>query len=833
MNLFQKLIAIFFTLIVLLIIVYVFSTNIIKSSVPDYKHRIFKSENLNDTVSIFRNEFWIPHIIAKNEDDLFYTIGYCQAQDRLWQMDFSRRAVQGKLSEIFGDETVEIDLFLRSFGINYIAEDYLKNASKKTISILESYSKGVNDFIENNKNNVGFEFGALNYYPDKWTPIDCLCIGKGIALELSIPFWSEIALGEIADKLGQSKTMELIPDWFPEDPYILSDSVILKKESRTISQGRIIYDNKDIFTELSNRISKVKYYLGITGSSIGSNSWAVSAKRSPKSASILANDPHLSLGLPPKWYPLHITCPGFNVIGLSIPGIPLPIIGRNDEIAWGITNIMIDDCDFYIELIDSTNQDYYYDSKFQKQKFEYIPDTIKIKNNEPFIYYLRKTKSSFVISDFHLFNHPEKILELNFHNFTNKYHRQNCITFNWTAKHIKDELLALYRINKAHNWNEFQKGLEMWGAPGQNFTYIDKQGNIGIIPAGVIPIRDLNCNPNLPNPRWVDKTDWLGYYNPKFLGYKFNPKNRFVFSANNNISSNIKTYISSYFEPASRAKRIKDLLEQIINYSARDAMTMQYDLYSYYALELMNHCIDVLNKSEQLMNPIEKEALKHLIQWDYLIGEKSPSASIFNSFLERLLFKTFADELGERLYRQYTLVSNIPLRKLLELISDPHNEWFDDINTVENENRDYIIFESFRESIEALLLKFNDDNTDNWHWSKIHQLSLLHPFSRNNFLKHNVTLGPVPMGGNITTLNNTEWRIFKPFDIVLGASARFVADMSNDIVYINVPGGVSGNPLSPHYSDQLQLWARGGYISLEFTTDRRESFNPSITIVPK
>ncbi len=803
-----------------------------KSSLPRYSHSTQKVASIHDTIHIYRNDFWVPQIIAKNEADLYYAIGYCHALDRLWQMDFTLRTVKGRLSEIFGEETIEIDLFIRSLGLEDIASRNLQKASEKTIFILQSYCNGINDYIEKNRTHLSFEFNALGYLPDKWTTHDCLLLGKGIALELSIPFWTEITLGEIASKIGIDKANDLLAKWNPNDPYVLIDSLIPPNEQKQYKKVSHFRYDTTLFKNLSKRIELVREFLGFSASSTGSNSWAVSKLRSPKSTSILANDPHLNLGLPPKWYPLQIIAPGINVIGLTIPGIPLPIIGRNQNIAWGITNIMIDDCDFYIELIDSIDRNYYLDSKMRKHRFEFIADTIKIKNKEPFIYYKRKTHRSFVISDFHIFNNPQKIIDLDTFS-DNKYFKNTCITFNWTLNNINDELLALYRINKAQNWNEFKKGLELWGSPGQNFTYIDKNGNVGIIPAGVIPKRDFNCNPNLPNPGWLENTDWLGYHNPNYLGYKYNPSSKYVYSANNHTSPKVSSHISSYFEPSSRAKRIKELLDQIENFSIRDAKILQYDLYSHYAFELMSHCLESLNASKKIMNPLELKALNILNQWDYFMSEKSPAASIFNAFIERLIYQTFADELGERLYRQYVMVSNVPLRKILEIISDPFNEWFDNVNTNENEFRNFIIFKSFREAIENLSKSFQSEDIDTWNWSKIHKLTLEHPFSRSSFLTHTVTLGPIEMGGNITTINNTEWRIFKPYDVVLGASARFIADMDNDIVYINLPGGVAGDPLSNHYSDQLQIWARGGYVTLKYNNQHNNKFFLNMTFIPE
>lgn len=808
-----------------------FSINISNKSVTTGFARV-SDKNLKSNADVYRDEHKIPHIIASNEHDLFFTLGYTHAQDRMWQMDFLRRSASGRLSEITGKENLEIDKFLRSLGLKDIAVKIYASSNKKSRAILEAYSEGVNCFIENNQKNLSFEFGALDYKPEKWSPVDCIMIGRGMAFQLCLGFWGDLAIGEIAEKVGVRKALDLIPSYPDTGPFIIEDSI--QKNAASFEPRAILpADYKTALMEsLNPDLMKIRAALGINGSSLGSNSWAMKKDKSGKSGAILANDPHLMINMPPVWYQVHLTAPGLNTTGMTVPGIPLPLIGRNDHIVWGITNMMIDDCDLFIEKLDSTNKDFYIRPGGKKAKFIYKVDTIKIRNEANYIYYQRFTDRSVVISDFHIYKHPERLLDYKDKNFRNHFLEKYCLTYSWTGSIPSDEVFSLYKLNISRNWKDFENAVSSWNVPGQNFTYADENGNIGIIPSGIVPVRGPECNPNLPNPGWIDGTSWKGYLPSESFRSVYNPVRKYVLSANNKTSKHSGFHITSYWEPSSRAERIVELLNQYDTYTARDAQLMQIDVYSSYARHIIQKIIPILESNKKYMTELDKKALNRIKSWDFIMNAASPSAAIFNVFLEKALYNTFRDDMGDRLYREYSIISNLPFRKFYEIVDSVQCQWFDDATTPRREYGDEIISRSFRNAVEYLKNHFETDDISRWHWGDLHSVTLNHPFSEKIFLKPAVTLGPFPVGGNLTTLNNTEWRIFKPFDMVLGASVRFIADMQDTVIYTNLPGGSSGDSQSPNYGDQVQLWLNGGYVKMPVSKNPSSYYRLSMKLGP-
>ncbi|MFP4528456.1 MAG: penicillin acylase family protein [Candidatus Kapaibacterium sp.] len=832
MRLINKLPAIAISLAIILVAFVIFALNISRVSVEE---ELFHAEfaGIADSIKIYENPYGISHVIAANESDMFFGIGYAHAKDRLWQMEIRRRTAMGRLSEILGRQTLKADMFMRAVGIGRIVDNIYPKLSKKTKSIYESYCNGINAYIESHRNELTFEFGALEYQPEKWSPHDCLAIGRMMALELGISFWIDIAIGEIADHVGIEKALDLIADYPDEGPFVTDltpDQNIYKPADSSISRNSEWHRAIAAISELSGEFSRIRDQLGIRGSSIGSNSWAMRKSTSDTASVILANDAHLPFSLPAPWYQLHATSPGFNVTGLTLPGVPLFLSARNDYIGWGITNLMIDDCDFFIEKIDSSGN-FYFDEKDNKHKLGFKADTIKIRNELDTVYYIRYTDKSAIISDFHLFRGSSPVLELpgSGEVFFDKY----SLTFRWTAQLPTDELSALYEINTARNWEQFRKGADKWGSPGVNFTYADKEGNIGIIPSGIVPKRQPLCQPSIPNPAWMKDYGWDGYHRNVDLPYIYNPRSRFVASANNKTARNLPFFVSDYWEPPSRARRIEELLYEYDKYYVRDAQLMQMDVLSPYARNILDVTNGIIGEFYLQLDFTERRAYKQLETWDFIMSESSPAAAIFSEFYRRLLINTFRDDLGDRLFREYSMISSIPHRKMHEIITDYYSEWYNIGETPDVERRDYIILRSFKDAVTELKAVFNTNLIEEWKYGLIHQLTLEHAFSGQEFIKPSVTLGPFAMGGSLTTINNAEWRAYEPYKVVLGATMRFIADMEDTLVYTVLPGGASGDALSPNYGDQVQLWLNGGYISMPTHPRPTGEFRLQSLLLPK
>lgn len=829
---------------------------------------------LQDSLIIARNLYNVPHIIAKNEHDVFFGIGYAHAQDRLWQMDIARRAGRGRLSEVMGSKTLEADLFLRSLGIATTAEKLVKSCSKESLAALQAYSDGVNAYREATLSKLPFEFDALEYRPEKWTPSDCFVVARMMALEMNLAFSGDIALAEIAAKLGETHARELIPGWPAEAPCVTDfasesapniDSLIKsaplpqslsiqtehsidqKKQgfTKNTSSSAIVSSPEihELFTRLRSVTDSVRSIMGWKGSAVGSNSWAIKSNRSisygdKKANAVLCNDPHLTLMAPPRWYQAHLSSPEFNVVGMTIPGLPFIVSGRNDDITWGITNMMIDDCDFFIEKIDSSNKKRYISADGKARKFRIDRDTIFVKDTLPVIHDYRFTQRSCVISDYlpgkRMFFELDKTGERG--KYRTQYLEKYLLTFSWTGNLISDEPLAFYRLNKAKNWTQFQRAVSGIAVPGLNMTYADKLGNIGIAPSGSIPIRMFGTSPYFPNSSWVT-SGWQQVLPASALPRSYNPQRGYVFSANNKTSRSFPNYISYLWEPPSRAQRIGELLNLRAEYNSIEGGIMQIDVISPYAKQLMNLTISDLKMRSSSLSERGRACVQLLSNWDGSMEQNEVQPAVYSAFLERLLYNTFADELGDNLYKQYTFFASLPLRKLPELLTANDSTaqyWFDIKSTSTRENKTWIIVKSFNEAISQLETMYNDTNIYAWQWGKIHTLEVPHILgSAVPALRTVANFSPVSLGGDVTTINNSQWKITEPFKVVLGASMRIVCDMQDSVVYTIVPGGSSGQPLSAQYTNQMQLWLNGGFVKIPIQKTAHSSFSEKLTLLPQ
>ena len=810
----------------------IFSLSLVTKTSID-KGEIHHSRSIMDSVHIYRNKFSIPHIVSHNEQDAFIAMGYVHAQDRLWQMDIARRAGRGRLAEIFGEQALQSDRFMRVMNLVDIAGNLLKNSSKTTKQILESYSKGVNLFLEMNPDKVPFEFGALSYTPESWTPEDCLIIMRLMAIEMNMSMWTDLAFGEIADKFGIQSALAMIPKNTPGTVYQYGGtSQEFTSEESTIAQGSL----EGLSTIHTSMILSAREYLGFSGDGIGSNAWVMrTSPKEKKTSVILANDPHLKLSLPARWYQAHITSPGFNAIGATIPGLPLIVSGRNDLSSWGISNMMNDDFDYFIEKVDKKNSNYYFNEFGERVKFKYKRDTIIIKNGEPLIYDIRYTGRSAVISDA-----PPTGLLKDINNKNSVFDRY-CLTYSWTGMQMSDEILGMYKVMKSSSWSDCKKGFDVWCAPALNFVYGNANGTIASASIGMIAKRGEKNNPNLPSPGWKKGYSWNGVYtssilpSQSFLGNEYSK--RFIITANNPLISNPNVYHSVLWEPSSRADRLQQTLKEFDEYDVRDAQYLQMDVYSAYARQVMDSILPVLIKKKKYMPVNAKKAIEKMKNWKCYITNQDIEPTIFSLFLDEYYRSVFEDQLTAPILRLYNIVSNVPTRIILHTLYDSEEKWdswFDDVRTKQiKEDRSEIVFRSFLRAIKKGDRYFANPDIRTWKYGKLHSILLEHLFSSSTLLSPIVTHGPFPHGGNNTTLNNGSWSFNDPFKQTLGASVRVISDMRDSMLYCVLPGGVSGEPLSSHYSDQVQLWLNGGYIALSATRNISTDFTLSSILAPE
>ncbi|HEY3251119.1 MAG TPA: penicillin acylase family protein, partial [Ignavibacteria bacterium] len=344
---------IFILLIPLLLLLGLLFNNLSKRSFYPSNGKVEVSR-IKSPVKIYFDDFGVPQIMSLNEEDAYFTLGYLHARDRLWQMDLTRRVAEGRLSEIFGASTINFDKLFRTIGINRFCYSWYNKLSPKTKQILDSYTKGVNYFIEANYNNLPVEFDALNFRPEPWKAEHSLMIVRLMGWDLNIAWYTDYIIGEIINKVGVEKTSEIFPDSntsLYRKPQMEDTTKTDKEKTAAVNFNQIAQLGKDFF----NYNEEYRKFFSINGAHVGSNSWVVSGAKSSSGKPMLANDPHLGLQAPSKWYEVYIRGGGLDVRGMSLAGVPGIAIGNNRFISWGLTNLMNDDNDFLILKRDSAD----------------------------------------------------------------------------------------------------------------------------------------------------------------------------------------------------------------------------------------------------------------------------------------------------------------------------------------------------------------------------------------------------------------------------------------------------------------------------------------------
>ena len=414
-----------------------------------------------------------------------------------------------------------------------------------------------------------------------------------------------------------------------------------------------------------------------------------------------------------------------------------------------------------------------------------------------------------------------------------KKFNQQGLTFDWTGKNNSDEILSLYKVNKSINYDEFLQSFNTWCTPGLNFHYINKNGDYKILPAGNSPIRFEKHNPLIPQIRSSSLTGWKEQIKlQKYYQIDDTAKNGYLVSANNKLFIS-KDYISNYWEPISRFDRINEVLSLEKPHNVPRAKYLQNDLLSPYAKQLLKICLPIIIDKKILLNSLEKQALNKLCRWNYILSSKDNTSSVYTLFFYNLLKCTFQDELGDKLFSEYTFISSVSTRKIFELIDENKSNVFDNVRTKEIENRNYTIFIAFKNAVKQGTQLFGTDDISKWKYGLIHTIEPEHILSRNKFIKNVFEIGKYPIGGNNTTILNTDWNYSVPFSSVVYPSVRFVCDLSDTNIYFSLPGGVSGNPQNSNFKDQFQLWLNGGYISISLSKNPNSNFKLKTLIKKK
>lgn len=764
---------------------------LLMKSLPEYQGDK-QLGGLSASVEVYTDRYAIPHIYAESDEDAAYALGYLHASERLFQMDIARRAGEGRLSEVFGSATLPYDRMFKTIGIDRTVKRDMGKINPQYMSLLQAYSNGVNDYIKAAKGKYPVEFDALGYDPYLWKPEHSLIIGKLMAWELNISWWTDIAFSHLVQKFGEEKVKEILPD-FPENAPTIIPSGLQKAP--------------EITTSLIETDRAFRNFIGFGGTHIGSNNWVVNSAMSQSGKPIIANDPHLALQAPGKWYAAVIRGKNWKAEGVTLPGVPGVVIGKNENISWVMTNVMADDADFYLEKIDSTGKKYFFNNAWQDLKsYRY---TIHVKDSEDVEISVKETHRGPIVSGIHpyTFMYPDRI------------QKKAVLSMRWTGNEFSDELYAIMAMNMSKNWTDFRDAVSHYYVPGQNFVYADNAGNIGYICGARLPLRS-SVNPTFVCDGTTDAYDWKGYVPFEQMPSLFNPPENYIASANNKTVKDFSYHISNLWEPSSRIERITELLRGKQKHSVKDFMQYQNDVVSPYAREMTPYIISAFNEVK-VKDRLLSGTLNLFKTWDHNLNEYSQMPAIFEVFFQFLLRNTFEDEMGSSLYNEYVFTANVPYRSILRMMKENNSSWFDNVNTKGRvETRDDIIRRSLIDALRYFESHFGPSISE-WQWGKLHTVTLKHMFhGKFGALDDFIDIGPYEIGGSGTSLFNTEYSFNDPYETVLGPSMRYIYDFSRPgEFYLILTSGQSGNVFSKHYKDMTEMWLKGKYIRVA-TGDR-------------
>ncbi|MFQ6089320.1 MAG: penicillin acylase family protein [Candidatus Methanofastidiosia archaeon] len=733
---------------------------------PCLSEMTLRDSVIQGKVTVYKDIYGVPHIYAQNVEDLFFALGYITAADRLWQMDLLRRASSGKISEIFGKDFLEYDYFIRAVGLRRVAENTQRELRGEERIVFESYSKGVNRFISDYEDNLPIEFVLLGYEPEEWTPADSLAIGRLIGWQLAGNYDTELFRMKVLKKIGTESLSELMPP-YPED-------------------GVLIIPPRG-FELFSFDVPTFNFTNGL-----GSNNWVVSKRKSSTGNALLANDPHLQINQQPSvWYQAHLNGAGFNTYGVMFPGVPGIIIGRNEHIAWGFTNVGADVEDLYLEKINPKNpHQYWYIDRWEEMQV--IEERIGFKG-ENGLQYLEKeiliTRHGPVVSE------------------------EEPLSLRWTGEENVSEITAILRMMKARNFEEFKDALKHFHVPAQNIVYADVNGNIAYWMTGKIPIR-ANGEGLVPQEGWTGENEWIGYIPFEELPHLINPGEGFIVTANNKVIGDDYPYHIAYgWVPGLRAQRIRDLLESKPEVSIEDMMEIQRDNYSLAGENLKRYIVPILIGSQEEDAKKIGEILK---AWDNNASKESIGTTIFHVFMIKLAEKIFKDELDEELFSDYLGHQNFLYLALLRSL-ERGSKFTDDVRTPERESMNDLVIRSAKDTLSFIEKEFG--SVDSAKWGEVHTLKFKHPLGQVKLLDMLLSLGPYPNDGSMSTVDNGYFSFRNPFEHITGPSMRLIVELSGDFQnsYIITPSGQCGNRFCSHYSDLAKLYIQKRYHKIFFT----------------
>ena len=777
---------------------------------------------LSQDVTVQRDTRGIPTITAQTPEDLFFAQGYVHAQDRFWEMDFRRHLTSGRLSELFGESQVPTDTFLRTLGWRRVAEREVDALSPEIRGYYESYAAGVNAYLANHTGaGLSLEHALLglqnpDYAPEPWEPADSVAWLKAMAWDLVSNVGDEEARALASRFLDADRIAELYPGYpFDAHPVILADDPAGRKvvatavvEADGATEGERLRAAIETFqhTPLNDLLAKADELLGTQDEGIGSNSWVVSGAHTTTGKPLLANDPHLGAALPSVWTQVQLRCATvtedcpFDVAGFSFSGLPGVVIGHNQHVAWGFTNLTTDVADLFVEEVDGDR--YRYDGQWRDMVVR--QEVVKVAGGEDVTITIRETGHGPVVSD--LGYGWGEIAE------DTEEPAAAALSLRWTALDPGTATEAVFRLNLAEDFAEFRKAASLFDVPAQNLIYADTEGNIGYQTPGRLPIRAEGQEGYLPTPGWSSEYDWKGFIPFEELPWTYNPESGYIVTANNAIVTDDYPYfLTRDWDYGYRAARIVELLEADLAegpVSAADLAAIQLDNRMPAADSLKRAYEDASPADERL-----RTALGMLADWDGQNAADSAAAAFANVLWEHLTARLLAGHGGEIERWDQSRLALFLERQLAQ----PDSVWWtQDGATTRQELLDGAAADALAE-ITAL----QGSDPAKWRWGALHAITLTHATFGSSGIGPVEALfnrGPYDVGGGSGVVNATGWALGEGYATTTVPSMRMVVDVADwDASTWQHLTGQSGHPFHANYVDQTDGWARGEQYPWAFT----------------
>ncbi len=664
---------------------------------------------LTAPVQVLRDAHGVPHIRAQSVADALFAQGYVTAQDRLWQMDLSRRKAEGKLSEVFGDRTLGTDIESRTMGLHLVAAKALAELSPDEQRLISAYARGVNAFINGHRDRLPFEFIVLRYQPSPWREIDSVSVALNLATALNQTWEGDLMREHVAAKLDQQLFADAFPDHSALDIPVAEVPASIRGEPKAADMRR---GDEVASDALAGGV--LDSIATETSAGAGSNNWVVSGSHTKSGKPLLANDPHISHSVPSVWYMNHLEAPALDVTGVSLPGLPLVIIGHNQHIAWGATNTGPDVQDLFIESFNFRDPNKYLHNG-QWVDADIRSEVIKIRHQRDYRFTVKVTRHGPIIS--HAGNRD--------------------LALQWTMLGPRPVRLPFLRIDQATNWPEFTAALRDFSVPMQNFVYADTDGNIGFYAAGLVPIRKTG-NGAAPVPGSTDDYDWTGYVPFDDLPHSYNPPSGIIATANGRIVPDSYPYfITARWEAPYRTARIFQLLRSGSQLTSADTLRIQADIHSEEDVWLAKQLLAAAEK-QPASDPDAQFALGLLKQWDGEARADSAATLVLEVTRRALLIRILKPKLGADLSGYRWPMSTIFLQNVLE---QNLTRWLPpgdkDFNAT--------LMNSLEEGVKEIPELVHSHNRADWRWGDTIPLTFQHRLSAElPFLRRWLDVGPVP-----------------------------------------------------------------------------------------